>query len=399
MELECRVRLTRYQNDFCESPALYRAFCGGRGAGKSWVGAFDLLARARPGRLYLVASPTYTVLSDTTFRTVVQLGRRLGLVSPGDVKKSPPSLRTATGAEIIFRSADDPEKLRGPNLSGAWLDEASLMAREAYDIVIACLREEGEQGWLSATFTPKGRLHWTYEVFGSGRPDTLLTRARTSDNPFNPASFADVLRRQYGSLLAAQELEGEFLDGGGLLFRRQWFELVDAAPADLKRVRAWDLAATDAKKAADPDWTAGVLLGRSKEGVYHVLDVRRTRAAPGGVEALVRQTAALDGRAVEVSMEQEPGSAGVTVIDHYLRRVLQGHNFRGVKATGPKEVRAQPLAAMAEAGNVKLVRAEWNKDLLDELEVFPLGAHDDQVDAAALAFSRLTMPRQLHVFA
>ncbi|MFX4846510.1 phage terminase large subunit, partial [Acinetobacter baumannii] len=86
-----------------------------------------------------------------------------------------------------FRSAEDPDKLRGPNLSGSWLDEASLMEREAFDICIASLREAGEQGWLSATFTPRGLTHWTYDLFGrGGRPDVELFTSRTRDNPFAP---------------------------------------------------------------------------------------------------------------------------------------------------------------------------------------------------------------------
>ena len=139
------------------------------------------------------------------------------------------------GAEFLFRSADDPEKLRGPNLSGVWLDEASLMRREAFDICIASLREQGEQGFLTATFTPKGQLHWSFDVFGRAGSDTTLIKARTVDNPFLPETFEHAVRAQYTSRLAAQELEGEFLEGEGYLFRREWFAIVEAAPAGQPR--------------------------------------------------------------------------------------------------------------------------------------------------------------------
>lgn len=217
------VRLTRAQKAFRDSRAPYRAFVGGRGAGKSWVGAYDLLCRARRGRLYMVVAPTYPMLSDATFRTFLEVGRALEFVDPADVRRSPPSVRLTTGAEVIFRSADEPERLRGPNLSGAWLDEGSLLAKDAYDIVIACLREGGEQGWLSNTFTPKGRKSWTYDVFGTGRPDTALFHSRTQDNPFLPPQFAATVARQYPSALAAQELGGEFVDPEGGLYKVAWF--------------------------------------------------------------------------------------------------------------------------------------------------------------------------------
>jgi predicted phage terminase large subunit-like protein len=353
-----------------------------------------LIRRAKPGRLYLVASPTFGMLADSTFRSFVGLGEELGVLDPADVKKSaPPSVRLLTGAEVLFRSADDPERLRGPNLSGVWLDEASLMSEEAFTICIGRLREAGEQGWLSATFTPRGRRHWTFETFGTGRPNTALFRSRTSDNPFLPAGFYDTTRAQYTSARAAQELEGLFIDAEGTLFRRDWFPVVDRVPplAPLVgRVRAWDLAATptDEGTARDPDWTAGVLLGRDAGRTLYVLDVRRLRGTPKEVEGLVRRTAEVDGRDVAIVMEKEPGSSGVVVIDHYLR-LLCGFTFHGCRSTGSKADRARPLAAQAEGGTVKLLRGGWNKDFLDEAELFPLGRHDDQIDAASLALSKL----------
>jgi predicted phage terminase large subunit-like protein len=401
------------QNEFIKGEALFRAFVGGIGSGKSWAGSYDLIRRARPGRLYLVCAPTYGMLADATFRSFLGLAEELGIVDPADVKRSPPPcIRLRTGAEVLFRSADEPDLLRGPNLSGVWLDEASLMAEDVFTVCIGRLREAGEQGWLSATFTPKGRLHWTFETFATGRPDTAIYHARTADNPFLPPRFHDTVRQQYTSTLAEQELEGGFIDAGGVMFQRHWFGLVDANQvpplSQLSQwVRGWDLAATpkDEDQARDPDWTAGVLLGRSGDGTYYIRDVRRLRGTPQQVQRLVRQTAEQDGRRVKVVMEQEPGSAGVVVVDAY-RRMLSGFNFQGVRSTGSKADRAQPLAAQAEGGAVKLVRGPWNKDLLDELEIFPFGKHDDMVDALSLAFlepgydlaatvpSFLVLPRQ-----
>jgi predicted phage terminase large subunit-like protein len=379
------------QSDFTKSNALFRAFCGGIGSGKSWAGSYDMIRRGKPNRLYAVIAPTYSMLSDATFRMFLTVAQDLGIVDPSDVKRSaPPSIRLRTDAEVLFRSADEPDRLRGPNLSGIWLDEASLMPEDVFTVAIGRLREAGEQGWLTATFTPKGRAHWTHEVFNTGRPDTALFRASTRDNPFNPAGFHDTVRRQYTSAVAAQELEGLFLDAGGVLFRRQWFGLVDSVPELIGTVRAWDLAATPKKEAEahDPDWTVGVKMGKAEDGMHYVLDVRRIRGTPRQVEELVKQTAQEDGPEVKITMEQEPGSAGVIVADHYLR-VLDGYAFSGERSTGDKTTRAQPLAAQAEGGTVKLLRAPWNRVFLDEIELFPFGVHDDQVDAASLALGKL----------
>ncbi len=208
----------------------------------SYIGALDLLLRAQDDRLYGVYAPTYGMLKDSSWRSFLDMGRRLRFIKT--VNLSDMRVVLGNGAEIIFRSVDNPERARGPNLSGAWLDEASLMDQEAYTIIIACLRERGEQGWLGATFTPRGRQHWTYEVFGVGKPNTALFHARTVDNPFLPPDFAATLRAQYPTQFARQELEGEFVELQGNVFRREWFRVIDAAPEGLRWVRYWDLAAS-----------------------------------------------------------------------------------------------------------------------------------------------------------
>ena len=51
---------------------------------------------------------------------------------------------------------------------------------------------------------------------------------------------------------------------------------------------------------------------------------------------------------------------------------------------------ASPVSAQAEVGNIKVVRGKWNKDFLEELENFPDGRKNDQVDALSGAFHMLT---------
>ncbi|MGH2650870.1 MAG: phage terminase large subunit, partial [Actinomycetota bacterium] len=169
----------------------------------------------------------------------------------------------------------------------------------------------------------------------------------------------------------------------GGLFRREWFEgqSIDRRelPDDLELCRYWDLAATEPAAGSDPDHTAGVLLGRSDQGLWYVCDVRRTRSTPLEVERLVAATAERDaawcresGRSVPaIRMEQEPGSAGVAVIDHYRQQVLAPYDFGGVRSTGSKETRARPVAARCEGGDVRLCRGTWNTEFLDELTAFP----------------------------
>ena len=384
------IRLHAVQAAFRACPARFRAFVGGRGAGKSWIGTYDLIRRPKPRRLYTVAAPTYTMLRDATLRSFLDHVRRLHYLL--DWKQTDHCAVLGNGAEVLFRSADDPERLRGPNISGLLFDEAGGIAKEAWDIGIGCLREGGEAGWAAATTTPKGKANWTWAVFAQDTADARLFRAKTQDNPFNPPDFADTLRRQYTSAFARQEIDAEFLDAGGLLAKREWFPILPAAPACSRHVRAWDFAATEkAVAGTDPDYTAGVLWGDRGGGRWAILDVVRARVQDVTLETLLKTTTAADASRhgnVSTVLEQEPGSAGANYA-RYLLRVLTGYVAHAQPSTGDKVQRAMPMLAQAEAGNIALAPGRWNTPFLDEVSAFPEGEHDDQVDAAGLGFSRI----------
>jgi predicted phage terminase large subunit-like protein len=160
------------------------------------------------------------------------------------------------------------------------------------------------------------------------------------------------------------------------------------------------MSATLADEGADPDYTAGALVGLH-DGVWYVRDVQRFRESPEGNERRVLQTALSDGHQTEICMEQEGGASGKSVIAYYGRRVLTGFKFKGVPATRSKVERAAPFASAAEAGNTRLVEGTWISTFVDELTAFPMGGHDDQVDACSGAFAiinqRLRAVRSLQI--
>lgn len=172
------------------------------------------------------------------------------------------------------------------------------------------------------------------------------------------------------------------------MFRREWFKIVDDWPRNARPVRSWDMAATEADGKNDADFTAGVKMCE-QNGQYWIIDVKHGRWTPQGVEAIIKQTALTDGVQTGIQLEQEGGSAGKTVVDHYRRNVLQGFTVYADKPTGDKSVRATPLSAAAEAGNVFVVRGAWNEVFLEEMDNFLIRGHDDQVDAASAAYNAL----------
>jgi predicted phage terminase large subunit-like protein len=198
------------------------------------------------------------------------------------------------------------------------------------------------------------------------------------------------------NLMALPTVDRERLLGGnwkirpaaGLYFQRSWVTIVDAAPSDIRWVRGWDLASTPKTESNDPDFTSGTKVGVTPDGRYFVADNRSDQVSPAGVERMLKNTAAEDGREVKISIPQDPGQAGKSQVATFTK-LLTGYNVRSSTETGDKITRFNGFSAQAEAGNVFVIRGEWNEGWFNSLEGFPEAAHDDDVDSTSRAFSAL----------
>ena len=231
-------------------------------------------------------------------------------------------------------------------------------------------------------------------LFRSESGERLFIPARLEDNPYLDIGEYEQSLKELDPVTREQLRHGNWeVNPEGKKFKKEWFKIVKDFPRDFRKiVRFWDMAATEPKKSIDPDYTSGTLICE-KDGQYWIIDITRTRSTPLMVEKLIRQTAQLDhsiSAKVEIFMEQEPGASGKSMIDHYARDVLKGYAFKGEKTTGSKEVRANPLSAAAENGNVFIVEGSWNYSFLEEICAFPTrGVHDDQVDSTSGAFGQV----------
>jgi predicted phage terminase large subunit-like protein len=176
----------------------------------------------------------------------------------------------------------------------------------------------------------------------------------------------------------------------GAMFKREWFSIVGAAPRQALRVRYFDKAGAEPGKG---DYTAGCLMARDADGTFYIEDMVRGQWSAHARNEVILQTAQMDkqtyGDTVHTVIEQPPGlakEATDTVV-----RMLAGFNVYADKVMKDKVSRAEPFAAQCEARNVKVVTGSYLNAYFQELESFPLGKHDDQVDASSGSFNRLVM--------
>lgn len=180
----------------------------------------------------------------------------------------------------------------------------------------------------------------------------------------------------------------------GLYFKRSQVTMVETIPEDvIQWVRRWDLAATEvSENNPTPDWTAGVLMGKRKNGRYIIADLIHTRQNSGDVRNTVKNTAAADKSQfktkMKVGISQDPGQAGKDQAESYVK-MLSGYSVTVYRETGDKVTRSEPLASQWQNGNVDVLIAPWNNTLFSELEGFPELKHDDIVDSCSGAFSAL----------
>lgn len=245
-------------------------------------------------------------------------------------------------------------------------------------------------------------------------------RSEPKSFTFIPANVYDnpaLLKTDPGylsNLEALDLVERERLLGGnwliraaaGKLFNRSWFNILDELPEDLSSarfVRFWDLAATERKmrkgnttSTKEPDFTSGTLICMTPRR-YYIVDNVAVQMGPADVDLLILETAQRDrllvsrfkGASYAVRWEKEGGAAGPRDSQR-IAMMLSGFDAYGVRPQGDKVTRAKPLAAQAKAGNVSLIKGDWNLPWLAHMHGQPDLPKDDIMDASSGAFNALT---------
>ncbi|MEM7366384.1 MAG: PBSX family phage terminase large subunit [Pseudomonadota bacterium] len=358
----------------------------------SWEFARRLIIRAACQKLTVLCTrELQRSIKDSVHRLLVSQIEILGLSDHFHWDKT--HLLSNTGSEFLFYGLRyNPEEIKSTEgVDICWLEEAQATKQESLDMLIPTIRKPGSEIWC--TYNPKHIDDPVHNMFCVERRDNAIVKhVNWDDNPWFPEELKTEMEqlRRINPKLALRIWDGKIIQiGGGDYFPSEKANLIDGKPEVFRRVRGWDLAATEPSDVnPDPDYTAGVEMGIDKDGRVIVFDVKRGQLNANSVRNLIKKTAEADTR-VHIRIPQDPGQAGKEQAASY-RRMLSGYSVTTMPVTGDKETRSESLSAEWQAGNVYLVRGDWNEKYLEIMNAFPTDdMHDDEVDASNDAFSEL----------
>lgn len=324
----------------------------GRGFGKTRTGAETVRkhADANPRARIALVGPTASDCRE------VMIEGESGLLSVYPPSSRPiyePSKRRVTfpnGARGICYSAEEPERLRGPQHSMAWCDEISLYAKfkDLWSNLRFGLRL-GDDPRVIATTTPKPRKELRDLIADAG---TRVTRGSTYDNRANlPASVLAEFERVYGgTTIGRQELGGELLnEAHGALWTRATIEAARIRPADVPELVRVVVAIDPATTAGDNSDDTGICgFGEDADGHGYVLADDTCHVSPA--QWAVRSVMLFD--RLEADRIIGEANNGGDLVEQNIRTERRNVPYEKVHASRGKVARAEPIAALYEQGKV-----------------------------------------------
>jgi phage terminase large subunit-like protein len=330
----------------------------GRGAGKTEAGARYVDEHAKgpaciegpvPHRMAIV-SPSHDDAVDTCVRGetgLLQVNRGIRF-RPGALLQADLTWPNGSEAELFGTFApEDVERFRGPQHCLVWGDEFAAWRKldESWQMIEFGLRL-GPHPHTILTTTPKRRPLLKTLMTADG---TVITRAKTSDNPGLPEARREALYRRYGgTTIGRQELDAEILeDVAGSLWRRTLIETLRVTvQPELKRiVVAIDPSATSTESADECGITVA---GVDAQGHGYVLADLSLRTDPASWARVAVDAYHRYGADRVVAETNQGGD----MVEHVLRTIDSTVAYKGVTATRGKLTRAEPIAALYEQGRV-----------------------------------------------
>lgn len=331
----------------------------------------------QPGTYGAILAPTYRMLKDATMLTFFE--KFPNVVHEHSVSDKVTILKD--GKTIFWRSADDPNSLRGPNLNWFWLDEADYMDEQVWNVMLGRIRRHPSTCFL--TTSPNGDQNWVYQKvykpFVTGDDQYDVITAKTADNIYLPTEYLANLKTAYTSEYARQELEGEFIGPLGRVMKKDWIQhFVNVPDNNVQYVVGVDLAV--GMKSSSDD-RAIIVVGKA-ETTYYVVDVLYGKWSFNETKDKIIQTA-YNWNATKVCVES-------VAYQEVMVQQLRAETMLNVAKVDPKGrnklTRFLPIAGKYEYGFIKHVY-NLPQEFIEQLLTFDGrdGRKDDMVDALIYA--------------
>jgi phage terminase large subunit-like protein len=371
---------------------------GGRGSGKSRASAEWVRAEMEAGRRRQLGAIGPT--ADSIRRVMVEGPSGLLAVCPPWCRPTyEPSTRRVvwpSGGIVHLFSAEEPDRLRGPNLDAFWADEVTSWANAAdvWDMLQMALRIPGPQGHPPCgivSTTPKNQPLLKAIM---AAPSTVISRARTSDNAANlDASTLGYLNEKYaGTRLGRQELDAELLqDLESALWSRTLLDATRIRRADAPDMRRIVVAIDPPGGSARSNAECGIVvagIGPDRHG-YVLADLSGRMSPEKWARTAVN---AYHGwRADRIVAEQNFGGA---MVESTIKSVDPLVPIKMVVASRGKQIRAEPIAALYEQHRVHHVgEFPQLEDQMTGWDPAESGPSPDRVDALTWACTELMSGR------
>ena len=386
LDLESRP----YQGEILRDPRPNKVLVIPRRHGKTTLAIAKLVMEAiiTPNRVFHYVFPFYKQAKQAVWIAPDMISKLVPMEAIDKKNDTELSLYLKNGSQIHIKGADNPDSMRGLDCHGVVFDEPAQIKAAVFDeIYYPILAANG--GWAWYVGTPKGKNQF-YHKYITSRKDEInwqVVHLKASTAGLFTLEQLNKIRSEMTQRAFAQEIECEFLDDGGSLFRKVRENIGDTlSPPELGRqyVMGVDLAKYS-------DWTDITIVDRSNHYVCHrdrfnQIDWQLQKAK---IESLAR-------RYNNCRVRVDSTGVGDPITEDLTRAGLSVEAFR-FTATSKKQI-IENLVILLEDGKIKIPN---DPILLDELECFeaklnertgnvsysaPDGLHDDAVMSTALAY-------------
>lgn len=397
-----------HQKEVWKSTVFERALIAGFGAGKTSLGVADhvFLSGLNNPCNSLIVSPTFSIAKKTVIIELKDLLNRSKIPYRFNIVDK--EFQMPWGNLIWIGSGDEPNSIKGPNLSHGLMDEPFIQQREVYDEMLGRIRDKrAKRLAMVLTGTPEGLAslkNWGYQEFiKNQKSNRLVVFGKTYDNPDLHPDYIKNLYERYGAHQREMYIEAHWLENFGHFLRPQYFGRFELKPPEVNdkgeiiNQKIWNIYIDSAYGGKNSDSTA-ILSGSYDGQWFDIRDVRTVNLTTYALAQYLKEMLPEMGYTDESVIMIENAANGRPIYEMLseetdLNIQLDKRKEHDVQApiigdVNAKAKRLLPQMAKIESGRVRLLEgAYWLQSFLDECSMFDpkkKDQEDDQIDCLSM---------------